>query len=168
MQQLYGFISPQGQIARRILILRSSECKESLLSKLPSAVLHLQRYCKNQRLQKESPPFLYYPPFFLAKSKYSSQNLWSINNYLYLCRVKCLKITIMATQVLQFNQAQQAVLNVISCLQSEQDLADLKRTLVKFMNDRLQREMDKLWESGEMSNEKLQEMQSEHLRTAYK
>ena len=74
----------------------------------------------------------------------------------------------MATQVLQFNQAQQAVLNVISWLQSEQDLADLKRTLVKFMNDRLQREMDKLWESGEMSNEKLQEMQSEHLRTAYK
>ena len=74
----------------------------------------------------------------------------------------------MATQVLQFNQAQQAVLNVISYLQSEQDLADLKRTLVKFMNDRLQREMDKLWESGEMSNEKLQEMQSEHLRTAYK
>ena len=74
----------------------------------------------------------------------------------------------MATQVLKFNQAQQAVLNVISCLQSEQDLADLKRTLVKFMNERLQREMDKLWESGEMSNEKLQEMQSEHLRTAYK
>ena len=74
----------------------------------------------------------------------------------------------MATQVLQFNQAQQAVHNVISCLQSEQDLADLKRTLVKFMNDRLQREIDKLWESGEMSNEKLQEMQSEHLRTTYK
>ncbi|RHN95254.1 dephospho-CoA kinase [Prevotella sp. AM23-5] len=74
----------------------------------------------------------------------------------------------MATQVLKFNQAQQAVLNVISCLQSEQDLADLKRTLVKFMNDHLQREMDKLWESGEMSNEKLQKMQSEHLRTAYK
>ena len=78
------------------------------------------------------------------------------------------KITNMATQVLLFNQAQQAVLNVISCLQSEQDLADLKRTLVKFMNDRLQREIDKLWESGELSNEKLQEMQSEHLRTAYK
>ncbi len=36
------------------------------------------------------------------------------------------------------------------------------------MNDRLQRKMDKLWESDEISNEKLQEMQSEHLRTAYK
>ena len=74
----------------------------------------------------------------------------------------------MAKQVLELNQAQQAVLNVISCLQSEQDLADLKRTLIKFMNDRLQRKMDKLWESDEISNEKLQEMQSEHLHTAYK
>ena len=74
----------------------------------------------------------------------------------------------MAKQVLELNQAQQAVLNVISCLQSEQDLADLKRTLIKFMNDRLQRKMDKLWDSDEISNEKLQEMQSEHLRTAYK
>ena len=44
----------------------------------------------------------------------------------------------------------------------------MAKQLVKFMNKRLQREMDKLWESGEMSNEKLQEMQSEHLRTAYK
>ena len=41
-------------------------------------------------------------------------------------------------------------------------------TLVKLMNDCLQQVMDKLWESGEMSNEKLQEILSEHLRTAYK
>lgn len=44
----------------------------------------------------------------------------------------------------------------------------MAKQLVKFMNDRLQREMDKLWESGELSNENLQEMQSEHFRTAYK
>ena len=74
----------------------------------------------------------------------------------------------MSTQALQFTQPQQAVLNVISCLQSEQDPEDLQPTLITFMNDRLQREIDKLWESGELSNEKLQEMQSEHLRTAYK
>lgn len=41
-------------------------------------------------------------------------------------------------------------------------------TKIKFMNERLQQELDKLWESGELSNEKLQKMQSEHLRTAYK
>lgn len=74
----------------------------------------------------------------------------------------------MGVQALQFNPAQQAVLNVISCLQSDQDLADLKRTLVKFMNERMQREMDKLWEAGAWSDEKLQAMQSEHLRTAYR
>ena len=44
----------------------------------------------------------------------------------------------------------------------------MAKQLVKFMNERLLREMDKLWESGELSNENLQKMQSEHLRTAYK
>ena len=44
----------------------------------------------------------------------------------------------------------------------------MAKQLVKFMNERLQQEMDKLWESGELSNENLQEMQSEHLRTTYK
>ena len=74
----------------------------------------------------------------------------------------------MATQVLKFNPAQRAVLNVISCLQSEQDLADLKRVLVKFMNERMQREMDKLWSTNAWNHEMLEEMKSEHLRTAYK
>ncbi len=74
----------------------------------------------------------------------------------------------MSNQLQKFNSAQQAVLNVISCLQSDEDLEDLKKTLVRFMNERLQREMDKLWESGEWSNEKLQAMRTEHLRTSYK
>ena len=29
----------------------------------------------------------------------------------------------------------------------------MTKQLVKFMNERLQQEMDKLWESGELSNE---------------
>lgn len=53
-------------------------------------------------------------------------------------------------------------------MQSEMFKITNMATLVKIMNDRLQREIDKLWESGELSNEKLQEMQSEHLRTVYK
>ncbi len=73
----------------------------------------------------------------------------------------------MSEPMQKFNPAQQAVLNVISCLQSEEDLEALKKTLVKFMNERLQSEMDKLWESGEWSNEKLQVMRAEHLRTSY-
>ena len=69
---------------------------------------------------------------------------------------------------MNFNNAQRAVLNVVSCLQSEQDLEDLKRTLMKFMNERMQREMDKLWDSGSWSEEKLEAMKTEHLRTSYK
>lgn len=74
----------------------------------------------------------------------------------------------MNTQTSHFTPAQQAVLNVISSLQSEQDLVDLKKTLIQFMNNRLQREMDKLWDSGAWSEEKLAEMRDEHLRAPYK
>ena len=72
----------------------------------------------------------------------------------------------MPIQTSHFSPAQQAVLNVISCLQTDEDLADLKRLLVKFVNERLQVEMDKLWDSGSWS--KLHDIASEHLRTTYK
>ncbi len=74
----------------------------------------------------------------------------------------------MPIQTSHFSPAQQAVLNVISCLQTDEDLADLKRLLVKFVNERLQVEMDKLWDSGSWSEEKLHDIASEHLRTTYK
>lgn len=35
------------------------------------------------------------------------------------------------------------------------------------MNERMQREMDKLWDSGSWSEEKLEAMKIEHLRTSY-
>lgn len=71
-------------------------------------------------------------------------------------------------QASHFSPAQQAVLNVISCLHTDEDLEALKRMLIKFVNERLQREMDKLWDSGAWSEEKLRDMASEHLRTTYK
>ena len=36
------------------------------------------------------------------------------------------------------------------------------------MNERMQREMDKLWESKTWNADMLENMKSEHLRTAYK
>ena len=35
------------------------------------------------------------------------------------------------------------------------------------MNERMQREIDKLWDSGSWSEEKLETMKTEHLRTSY-
>lgn len=79
-----------------------------------------------------------------------------------------MEVRIMQSSVLKFNRAQREVLNVVSTLQSEEDLKDLRRVLVKFMNERLQRETERLWESGEWSQEKLDKMAREHLRTPYK
>ena len=70
-------------------------------------------------------------------------------------------------QTLTFNQAQREVLDVISCLQTDQEIAELKATLVKFMNDRLQVELDKLWDEGVLSDEKLATYRNEHFRTNY-
>lgn len=73
----------------------------------------------------------------------------------------------MPNQALKFNQAQRDVLNVISVLHTDEDVKALRKVLIKFMNERLQTEIDKLWDSGEWSNEKLAEMKNEHLRTKY-
>ena len=74
----------------------------------------------------------------------------------------------MQNEVLSFNQAQRDVLNVVSTLQSDEDIKALHKVLIKFMNDRLQNELDKLWDSGDWSQEKLDAMKTEHLRTPYK
>lgn len=66
-----------------------------------------------------------------------------------------------------FNQAQREVLNTVSCLNSEEDVTALKHVLVQFLNDRLQRELDRLWDDGTLSEEKMEAFAAEHLRTPY-
>lgn len=73
----------------------------------------------------------------------------------------------MPQQVIKFNQAQRDVLNVVSLLKSDEDVKALRKVLIDFVNNRLQQELDKLWDSGEWSEEKLQQMSKENLRTPY-
>lgn len=73
----------------------------------------------------------------------------------------------MPQQVIKFNQAQRDVLNVVSLLKSDEDVKALRKVLINFVNNRLQQELDKLWDSGEWSEEKLQQMSKENLRTPY-
>ena len=51
-------------------------------------------------------------------------------------------------QTMFLNQAQREVLNVMSCLGKDDDLSELKKLLVSFLNERLQRELDILWDDG--------------------
>lgn len=74
----------------------------------------------------------------------------------------------MQNQTFKFNQAQRDVLNVVSVLNSDEEVKALRKVLVKFMNERLQNELDKLWVSGQWSDEKLSQMKGEHMRTHYK
>lgn len=73
----------------------------------------------------------------------------------------------MQRQAIKFNQAQRDVLNVVSVLQTDEDVKALRKVLIKFMNERLQDEMDKLWNNGAWSTDKLNQMKKEHLRTSY-
>ena len=70
-------------------------------------------------------------------------------------------------QTMGLNQAQREVLNVMSCLGKDEDLFELKKLLVSFLNERLQRELDVLWDNGTLDENKLNSLRNEHLRTPY-
>lgn len=67
-----------------------------------------------------------------------------------------------------FNLAQYEVINAMACLTSEEDVRSLKDVLVQFLNSRMQKELNRMWDEGLLTQEKLDEMGKEHLRTAYK
>lgn len=63
--------------------------------------------------------------------------------------------------------AQYEVINLLSCIHQEEDVAALKSVIVQFLNTRLQNEIDKLWEEGTLTEEKVSAWQNEHMRTPY-
>ena len=67
-----------------------------------------------------------------------------------------------------FNPAQREVLDVMSCMQTDEDLQALKTVLVQFLNDRLQKELDRLWDNGTIDETKMNEWRNTHYRTPYR
>ena len=66
-----------------------------------------------------------------------------------------------------FTPAQCEVVNLMSCLGGEADIVALKLVLVKFLDARIQNEIDKLYDDGTLSDARLEELSSVHLRTPY-
>lgn len=64
--------------------------------------------------------------------------------------------------------AQIHVLNMASRIRTEESLARLKEQMAAFYAKLVDEEMDELWDSGQWSEEKLQELRSAHFRTEYK
>lgn len=64
--------------------------------------------------------------------------------------------------------AQYEILNMLSCITREEDVVALKSVIVQFLNSRLQNELDRLWENGDITEEKITEWGHEHMRTPYR
>ena len=71
-------------------------------------------------------------------------------------------------QLTSINPAQYELLNVLSCVNKDEDVAELKTIIVQFLNTRLQREIDHLWADGTLTEEKMTAWSEEHMRTPYK
>ena len=67
----------------------------------------------------------------------------------------------------EINPAQMLVLKSFANVSSEEELSDLMKTLKKFYAQRLEKELDRLWTDGSLDQMRLDELQSEHLRTPY-
>ena len=66
-----------------------------------------------------------------------------------------------------FTPAQYEVVNMVSCLRGDEDVAALKAMLVRFIDSRLQDELDRLDKAGALSTETIEGFAASHYRTPY-
>ncbi|MCQ2351081.1 MAG: dephospho-CoA kinase [Paludibacteraceae bacterium] len=67
-----------------------------------------------------------------------------------------------------FNPAQQQLLNMMSYVKSDSTLKQLNQVISKYFANVAQNEVDKLWKSGALTEEKVNGFRTLHERTAYK
>ena len=66
------------------------------------------------------------------------------------------------------NEAQIQILDMMSHIKSQESLERLKSQIAEFYAKLIDEEMDALWKSGEMNEEKLSSFENAHFRTPYK
>ena len=65
------------------------------------------------------------------------------------------------------NEAQLSVLRLLATMKSVDEVHELRQIISNYYAQKATEEMDKLWESGEWSEEKNEDVLKEHLRTPY-
>ena len=70
-------------------------------------------------------------------------------------------------EVSSMNQSQMMILESFAGAQDEQEVNDLMEVLRKFYADRLQAEMQRLWDNGTLNQKALDELKGQHFRTPY-
>lgn len=71
-------------------------------------------------------------------------------------------------QSIRISPAQYELLNILSCINKDEDIAELKTVIVQFLNSRLQKEIERQWDNGNLTEEKVAAWEHEHMRTPYK
>lgn len=67
-----------------------------------------------------------------------------------------------------FNPAQQHLLKLMSYAKTPEAMEELQRALAQYFANKVDEEMDKLWEEGKIDNSSLEAWEKEHMRTPYK
>ena len=71
-------------------------------------------------------------------------------------------------QLQTITTAQYEIINLLSCINKDEDVTELKSVIVQFLNSRLQKEIDRLWDDGTLTDASVAAWQHEHMRTPYK
>ena len=71
-------------------------------------------------------------------------------------------------QVNTLNQSQMMILESFAGAQDEEEVNDLMDVLRVFYAQRLEKEMQRLWDNGTLDEDKLEQLRGEHLRTPYR
>lgn len=67
-----------------------------------------------------------------------------------------------------FNAAQLQILDLMAYVESEDTLNEIKDMLSSYFAQKAEKEIDKLWESGQINNAVVEGWKHEHMRTSYK
>ena len=70
-------------------------------------------------------------------------------------------------EAITFSPAQVHVFNLVSHIKAAIGLEQLREQLAAFYAQKVDDEMDGLWESGQWSEKRLQELRGSHFRTPY-
>lgn len=67
-----------------------------------------------------------------------------------------------------FNPAQLQILDLMAYVESEDTLNEIKDMLSNYFAQKAEKEIDKLWDSGQIDNTVVEGWKHEHMRTSYK
>ncbi|MBQ9665829.1 MAG: hypothetical protein IJ635_00790 [Bacteroidaceae bacterium] len=66
------------------------------------------------------------------------------------------------------NPAQMMVIESFAGASSEDEMKGLMKVLKKFYAERLNKELERLWDNGTLNQERLDVLRTQHLRTPYR